>query len=52
MSPTLKKLLIVAGILYVAANSWMQVKLIERVSVLEHKIFHLSGGKDGHKELS
>lgn len=48
MNPVLKKLLLVMAALYIASTCWTQVRLIERVGELEHKMFHLQGGTDGH----
>jgi hypothetical protein len=48
MNPLLKKLLLLLVVIYLISSCWTQVRLIERVGELEHKMFHLLGGTDGH----
>jgi hypothetical protein len=42
VNPLLKKLLIITIVIYVAASSYMQANLCERVTNLEHRMSHLT----------
>ncbi|MFT5207145.1 MAG: hypothetical protein ACI9CF_000894 [Candidatus Omnitrophota bacterium] len=48
MRPIMKKLLILAVIIYVVGNAYTQMKLIRKVADLEHRTSHVEGLKDKH----